>query len=62
MSREYIDSMVRRRIGLDALRRLRRLVDADRASEAANVRWAGRLTVVFIILLALATLAIYLAL
>lgn len=59
MSREYVDSMVRRRIGLDALRRLRRMVDAERASEAANARWAGRLAAVFIFLLALATFALY---
>jgi hypothetical protein len=40
---EYLDRMVRRRIGLDALRRLRRLIDGEREADAANARWAPRL-------------------
>lgn len=43
MSDEYVDRMVRRRIGLVALRRLRRLVDAERARDADNARWARRI-------------------
>jgi hypothetical protein len=43
MSEEYLERMTRRRIGLEALRRLRRLVDGERAKDAANVRWAPRL-------------------
>lgn len=43
MSDEYVDRMVRRRVGLDALRRLRRLVDAERAKDAGNARLALRL-------------------
>jgi hypothetical protein len=35
--------MVRRRVGLDVLRRLRRLVDAERAQEADNARLARQL-------------------
>ena len=35
--------MVRRRVGLDVLRRLRRLVDAERAQETDNARLARRL-------------------
>jgi hypothetical protein len=41
MSDEYVERMVRRRVGLDALRRLRRLVDAERAQEAAMPAWAA---------------------
>lgn len=59
MSREYVDSMVRRRIGLDALRRLRRLVEADSMREAANARRAGRLAAVFLAVPALAAITIY---
>ena len=43
MSDDYVDRMVRRRIGLDALRRLRRRVDGEREADAANARWARRL-------------------
>jgi hypothetical protein len=42
--------MVRRRIGLDALRRLRRLVDAGRAQEAGNARLAQRLAIALAVL------------
>jgi hypothetical protein len=50
MSDEYIDRMVRRRIGIDALRRLRRLVDAERALEADKARLARRLSLVLAVL------------
>ena len=43
MSDEYIDRMARRRVGFDALRRLRRLVDAERAREAGDARLARHL-------------------
>lgn len=43
MNDEYVERMTRRRIGLEALRRLRRLVDGERAAEAANARWAPHL-------------------
>lgn len=50
MKDEYVNRMVRRRIGLDALRRLRRLVDAGRAQEAGNARLAQRLTIALAVL------------
>lgn len=50
MSREYVDSMVRRRIGLDVLRRLQRLVDADLAQEADNARLAQRVALALAVL------------
>ena len=50
MSDEHVDRMVRRRVGLDALRRLRRLVDAERAQEADNARLAQRLTIALAVL------------
>ena len=43
MKDEYVDGMVRRRVGFVALRRLRRLVDAERAQEADNARLARQL-------------------
>jgi hypothetical protein len=42
--------MVRRRVGIEALRRLRRLVDAERALEADKARLARRLTVALAVL------------
>jgi hypothetical protein len=42
--------MVRRRVGLDALRRLRRMVDAERAQEAGNARLVLRLTLLLAVL------------
>ena len=51
MSDEHVQRMVRRRVGLDVLRRLRRLVDAERMQEADNARLAQHL------ILALAVLA-----
>ena len=50
MRDEYVDRMVRRRVGLDALRRLRRMVDAERAQEAGNARLVLRLTLLLAVL------------
>lgn len=50
MKDEYVNRMVRRRIGLDALRRLRRLVDTGRAQEAGNARLAQRLAIALAVL------------
>ena len=51
---------VRRTVGIAALRRIRRMVDADNALEAEKARWARRLTLLLIAaaLLALAWIAI----
>ena len=38
---------VRRTVGISALRRIRRIVDADNALEADKQRWARRLTIGF---------------
>jgi hypothetical protein len=38
-----IERGVRRRVGIAALRRLRRMVDAEREMDATNARWARRL-------------------
>jgi len=38
---------VRRTAGIAALRRLRRIVDADNALEADKIRWARRLSIFF---------------
>ena len=54
MRDEYVDRMVRRRVGLDALRRLRRMVDAERAQEAGNARLVLRLTLLLAVLAGLA--------
>lgn len=50
MSDDYVDRMTRRRVGLEALRRLRRLVDAERALEADKARLARRLTLALAVL------------
>lgn len=42
-----IDEAVRRSAGIAALRRLRRLVDAEDAQHRINARWARRLGIVF---------------
>lgn len=60
MSDEYVDRMVRRRVGLAVLRRLRRLVDAERAREAQDVRLARRLALVLAVLAGLTFLLLYL--
>ena len=59
MSEDYVDRMVRRRIGLDVLRRLRRLVEGEREADASNARWARRLAWVgfAVAVLAIAVLA-----
>ncbi len=51
---------VRRAVGIAALRRMRRIVDADNALEAAKRRWARRLSIVLLLaaLLALAWIVI----
>ena len=55
-----IERNVRRTVGIAALRRIRRIVDADNALEADKARWARRLSVFFLLaaLLALAWIAI----
>ena len=40
---------VRRTVGIAALRRLRRIVDADNALEAGKQRWARRLSILLIL-------------
>lgn len=49
-----IQNAVRRTVGIAALRRLRRLVDAEQALEATNERWARRLGIFFILATVLA--------
>jgi hypothetical protein len=51
-----IQRAVRRTVGLAALRRIRRIVDADNALEADKQRWAWRLSI-FLILAAVLALA-----
>ena len=57
---EKIQRAVRRAVGIAALRRIRRIVDADNALETAKSRWALRLSILFILaaLLVLAWIAI----
>lgn len=50
MSDDFVERMTRRRVGLEALRRLRRLVDAERALEADKARLAQRLTMALAVL------------
>lgn len=38
---------IRRRVGIAALRRLRHLVDEERAQEQRNALWASRLALAF---------------
>ena len=40
---------VRRTVGIAALKRIRRIVDADNALEAAKQRWARRLAMLFVL-------------
>lgn len=42
-----IQRAVRRTVGIAALKRIRRMVDADNALEADKRRWARRLTMLF---------------
>jgi len=44
-----IQRAVRRTVGIAALRRLRRIVDADNALEADKARWARRLSIFFVL-------------
>ncbi len=44
-----IQRAVRRTVGIAALRRLRRIVDADNALEAEKTRWARRLSILFLL-------------
>ena len=55
-----IQRAVRRTVGIAALRRIRRIVDADNALEADKSRWARRLSIFFLLaaLLALAWIVI----
>ncbi|MDD5248060.1 MAG: hypothetical protein PHY45_03690 [Rhodocyclaceae bacterium] len=59
MSDPDIEDAVKRLAGFAALRRLRRLVDADQAQQDAQARWAARLAWAFALaaVLALAWLA-----
>ena len=60
MSDPELDAAVRRTVGIAALRRLRGMVDAERAEEAMRARWARRLGVglALAFILAVAWLAI----
>ncbi len=51
-----IQRAVRRTVGIAALRRIRRIVDADNELEAGKQRWARRLSI-FLILAAVLALA-----
>jgi hypothetical protein len=55
-----IERNVRRTVGIAALRRIRRIVDAENAAEADKRRWARRLSIIFLLaaLLALAWIMI----
>ncbi len=53
---EKIERAVRRTVGIAALHRIRRIVDADNALEASKQKWARRLSV-FLITIAVLTLA-----
>ncbi|KAF0162828.1 MAG: hypothetical protein FD157_3602 [Rhodocyclaceae bacterium] len=55
-----IQRAVRRTVGIAALRRIRRIVDADNELEAGKQRWARRLSILLILaaVLALAWIAI----
>jgi hypothetical protein len=44
-----IERNVRRTVGLVALRRIRRIVDADNELEACKRRWARRLSIAFLL-------------
>ncbi|MCX7147294.1 MAG: hypothetical protein NT042_14120 [Sulfuritalea sp.] len=53
---EKLQRAVRRTVGIAALRRIRRIVDADNELEAGKQRWARRLSI-FLILAAVLALA-----
>lgn len=44
-----IQRAVRRTVGIAALRRIRRIVDADNALEAEKTRWARRLAIALVL-------------
>lgn len=44
MTDDYVDNAVRRRVGIDALRRLRRQVDGEAAQRDIEASWARRLS------------------
>ena len=46
---EKIQRAVRRTVGIAALRRIRRIVDADNALEAGKQRWARRLAIALVL-------------
>ncbi len=50
MSDDHVERMVRRRVGVEALRRLRRLVDAERQLEADKARLARHLALALAVL------------
>lgn len=53
-----IQRAVRRTVGIAALRRLRRIVDAENALESDRAHWGRRLTIVFAVLAACVLLAL----
>lgn len=44
MTDDYVDPAVRRRVGIEALRRLRRQVDGEAAQRDIEANWARRLS------------------
>ena len=56
MNDDYVSRMVRRRVGLDALRRLRRRDDDDPPREAGEARLARRLAMAIAVLAGLTLL------
>jgi hypothetical protein len=48
-----IDRNVRRTVGIAALKRIRRIVDADNELEAGKRRWVRRLSIAFVLATAL---------
>jgi hypothetical protein len=44
-----IERNVRRTVGIAALKRIRRIVDADNELEAGKQRWARRLSIAFLL-------------
>ena len=48
-----IERNVRRTVGIAALKRIRRIVDADNELEAGKQRWARRLSIAFLLAAAL---------
>jgi len=51
---DKIQRAVRRTVGIAALKRIRRIVDADNELEAGKQRWARRLGVLFMLAAVLA--------